>query len=246
MTFTWGMRLPKSRIDSLGKIRLAAGVRVLECPAVVWIAGEMCDDALALELASLPQGQRFIVLPDGQLLAPGHRVPQGELPTGDWRPLAEWLRVELPTAALAATRPSRMTLKLMRGGGEQLANVLATSGSAWLDYAQVAPQVRLKHWAFAVDVRQGESQVIVRGAPLPPIPGNLFVEQHGVACPAGFTLDPPIENSVIAASLKLSAGDLVLLHVDGSYELIAAQQFAQATRSAVRLSLASLGFEAGA
>ena len=142
--------------------------------------------------------------------------------------------------------PEKVSLKLVRGGNEQSVGVLLTRRAAWLDYVDTAPQVRLKQWTFAVDVRDDSLDVIVRGTPSPPISGIGFVEEQGIAIPAGYTLDPPIEAAVVAEMLMLSLGDLALLHVDGTYEHIAADCFVQARRSAVRLSLAAASIDSGA
>jgi hypothetical protein len=43
-----------------------------------------------------------------------------------------------------------------------------------------------------------------------------------------------VEAVVLRELLCLTAGDVALLHVSGDYELVAAANFVQATRSAVR------------
>jgi hypothetical protein len=74
----------------------------------------------------------------------------------------------------------------------------------------------------------------VRGQPLPPLSGERFVECEGVAIPAGWHWSPNVEAVVLRELLCLTAGDVALLHVSGDYELVAAANFVQATRSAVR------------
>jgi hypothetical protein len=239
VTFTWAVRLPAARAAALGALRLADGVRVLPAPGELWLGGDDCDDALGLKLAALPEALRFGVLPDGQLVRPGERVPSGNLPHGEWQALRQWLKVAAPVASLAGEPPPPTAIRLVRGGAAREPNVLVAAGQRWLDYATSAPRVRLQRWSFALDGSGGGLRVVVRGAPLPPIPGQALVEACGVAVPAGYTWDPPLDAEVLRDALQLAGGDLALLFADGTHERIAAEQFVQATRSAVRLSLAA-------
>lgn len=229
--------MPRSRVASLGLLRLAAGIRVLADGESVWLAGESRDEALTVLLASLPAARQYAVLPDGQVVLAGHRVPIGHLPAGDWKPLAEWLTVELPVAALAGNHPSRVAIRLVRSPVEQTPNVLLAAPGDWLQCGVTAPQVRLAQWSFAVESGAKVARVVIRGAPRPPIPGTAFVERRGIAVPAGFTWDPPLDVAVLEQSLSLSSGDLALLHCDGTYDRIPAESFVRATRGAIRLSL---------
>ena len=80
-------------------------------------------------------------------------------------------------------------------------------------------QARLDRWHFAV---ASDGRVVVRGAPLPPMPGILYCEEEGVAVPVGFAFSPRVESAVVGELLELQPHDLALFHADGSWERIAA------------------------
>lgn len=243
--FTWGTCLPLSRIDVLGPIRLVDDVRVLATGDELWLAGSEVDVELERKRAAMPAARHFAILPDGQLVRPGERVPCGHLPRGEWLRLRDWLCVAPATSMFAAVTPQRVMLKLVRGGAMESPNVLVISGAQWLTYAESAPAVRLRQWSFAVDVNDREIRVVIRGTPLPPISGQAFVAQCGIAAPVGFHWQPPVDAEVLRDTFALNPNDLIVLHPDGTQERIAADKFVQATRSAVRLSLRSLSIVGG-
>jgi hypothetical protein len=98
----------------------------------------------------------------------------------------------------------------------------------------MAPQARLAHWSFAAD---STGRVVVRGAPLPPLRGTQYVEECGIAAPAGWHWAPPVEAAVARAALGLEQGDSALWFADGSWHKIAAGDWVRATRSAARFSV---------
>ena len=112
----------------------------------------------------------------------------------------------------------------------------------WAAYAVAAPQVRLDRWRFAV---AGDGRVAVHcqfqsrqvtnlSYILPPLPGQRWVEQEGIAVPAGWTWSPAVETAILRQVFGLAAGDLALWHTDGTWERIAADEFVRSTRTAVR------------
>ncbi len=234
----WAVRFQQAEVEAdqaIGSLRLRPEVTVCEHRGCLWVQGPELDQELDQLLRSLP-GVRFTVLEDGQLIRSGSSVPQGWLPEGPWKPLADWLGVRAPSAGLPGRSDRRIPLILRRGGPISQANVLLTTLENWHHYATKAPQVRLSQLSFALSEDQ---EVLVRGSPLPAIPGTRFVETEGVAIPAGWTWDPPVDVQVIQALLGLTSEHLALLKPDGSWERLPAEAFVYATRSAVRLSAAS-------
>ena len=100
-----------------------------------------------------------------------------------------------------------------------------------------APQVRLDRWRFAV---AADGRVAVHGQPLPPLPGRRWVEQEGIAVPAGWTWTPAVEAALLRQVFGLAEGDVALWDVDGAWERIAADEFVRATRAAVRATVKRL------
>jgi hypothetical protein len=157
------------------------------------------------------------------------------LPEGDWRPLDQWLRVELPLAGLPAGPPGPVAWRLCRDERPRESNLLLATAEAWGIYAATAAQVRLDRWTFAAD-EQG--RVLIRGLPLPPIAGQFYCEEEGIAVPAGWRWDPPLAAAVLRAAIGLAGRDLALLGPDGTCSIVREADWVRATRSAARLTAA--------
>ncbi len=233
MSQQYALRIDRDDAATLGRIRCRPGIEVCDRPEGIWLRVSDISDELEADLRALP-GTRYSVLHDGQLVEVGNLVPQGQLPDQAWVELKIWMSVSMKPAALGGVLSHKVDLQIVRNGIAREANVLVTDVATWQQYSLNAPQVRLDGWAFATN---GESQVVVRGMPLPSVHGVRYVEQHGVAIEAGWAWSPPVDPDVLACVLDLEKDDLALLHADGSWDYVSADDFVRATRSAVRLSM---------
>jgi hypothetical protein len=127
---------------------------------------------------------------------------------------------------------------LVRSAQLDVPSVLLTTIDRWNDYAIRAPQVRLDRWQFAAD--EG-GRVVIRGQPLPPLAGQRWVEQDGIAVPAGWWWSPPVEATIVRLVLGLEADDFALWQLDGTWERIGAARFVRASRTAVRATAEASG-----
>jgi hypothetical protein len=234
----WAVLLPRASALAAGALRLRGDVRVREEEEeLLWLRGEDLGEELDLELRKLPGARRHTVDGDGRFTEVGHRIPAGTLPSNGWKPLSTWLSPGPQPAALAGDVPQRVVLRVERTGVERPASVLLTSVEAWAAYARRAPAARLRPLTFAACA---DGRTIVRGAPLPPVPGRRYAEREGVAVPCGYAWSPPVEPAVVRQVLRLAAGDLALFAGDGTHERVDAAHFARATRAAARASLEAL------
>lgn len=236
MTSRWALCLSPDEHALAAPLRLLAGIEICAQDGCTWLRGEL-SEALDHALARVPGGRRYRVLEDGQLIAHGQRIPEGQLPSGPWQTLASYLELALPTAQIPAVFKDQITLSLVPDDREREPNLLLTSLADWSSYALCAPQLRLACWHFALSETE---QVLVRGLPLPPLPGQRYVAEQGIATPAGRYWSPPVEAAVLRALLQLDEHDIALLAQDGTWELIAGSDFVKATRSAVRHSQAGV------
>src|SRR5262249_36770631 len=157
--------------------------------------------------------------------------PVGTLPNGPWQPLPRWLCGALEPAALPGRIEASIRFQMVPSTSEREANVLLVSLERLAEYAANAPLVRLQRWRSAVS---SLGEAVVQGAPLPPLSGQVYCGQEGVAVQAGWTWTPHIEPNVLRKVLGLAADDLALLHADGTWEHIKASDFTALTRSAIR------------
>jgi hypothetical protein len=230
----WAICLGKTDLSAVGRLRRVAGIEVCELPDQVWLRGPALDEKLHRRLAAMPGAQRFYLLPDAQLQPVASRLPKNRLPGGPWVSLAEWLALELPPAGLAGRSGERLPMVLLRSPHPETASVLLTNVDCWAAYAIQAPQVRLDRWQFAV---AKDGRVIVCGNPLPPLPGERWVDREGIAVPAGWRWSPPVEATIVRAVFALEPGDFALWQTDGNWQRIRAADFTPASRSAVRATV---------
>ncbi|MBI3863394.1 MAG: hypothetical protein HY290_16005 [Planctomycetia bacterium] len=236
MTRPWAARVPADAALATAVLRLEPGIEVLESADGIWLRGDSDDERLHTMLMQLPGACRFDVLPEGELLPAGSRLPKGRLPLGPWMKLKTWARVELPTAAFAAGAPELAPLRLVRVDGESDANLLLTSIADWAAYGGTAPQVRLEKLRFAASP---DGKVVVHGNPLPPLPGERHCERAGIATPCGWGWSPAVEPELLHAAWNLGPHDVALVSTDGSWNHIRSDQFARATHCAIRETAAA-------
>ncbi|UOQ70446.1 hypothetical protein [Hymenobacter cellulosilyticus] len=221
---------------TLGHVRTVPGLRVTETAGQLWVRGLPATDELPLPLRALPATAAYSVDAQERLFPPGTRTPTGLLPQGTWQPIAEFMPLELPTAALPARAAPSYRVRLLPSGRAEAGAALLTTLPEWLAYAETAPEIRLRGLRFAVS---GEGQVLVLGTPLPPVMGQEYWQQHGLLLPAGFDLEAPLLAPLLARKLNPTADGVVLFGADGRWEQILAEDLVPVTRSAVRLTAES-------
>ena len=237
MNFPWVIRLAREDAGSLAGLRLLPRLEVAEAGTSLWLCGPPGDESLDLKIAALPAEERFELIGTKQLRLLNHRVPSGTLPTMSWQPLSDWLQVELPSPGLPGNQPSGISLRLLRSSIEHEPEILLTTLAEFEEFSTHAAQVRLDRLQFAAD---DQGRVLVRGTPLPPLPGKRFVLHGGVAVLAGFHWSPPVSVDVLCRRLGASNEALVLWHDDGTLTRFHAEQFVDATRSGVRQTAESM------
>jgi hypothetical protein len=225
----WALRLARENASSLAGLRLIPGIEVAGAGDELWLRGQRAEESTGL--LALPAVERYEWQPPDRLRRVDQRIPSQRLPSLEWQPLDSWLRVELPTAALPANDPAPVALRLARAGREHTPDLLLTRWNEFASFALSAARVRLERWHFAATA---DGRVLVRGTPLPPLPGQRFLLQNGVAVPAGFTWLPAVSAAVLARRLGASAEALVMWNEDGTITRFHPEQFVPVTRSAIR------------
>lgn len=233
----WVAHLNAAESSAVADLRLIAGLEIAETGGVVWLRGAALTDSLRLSLRKVPGLCRFDLLAGGRLLAEGARVPLGRLPELRWQPLRQWLPVRLSTAPGLPAMPPGVRLRLVRSAEERAASGLLADLPAWLAFATEAPEMRLRPLRFAA-ARDG--RVWIEGSPLPAISGRRFYVKDGVAISCGFTWTPALSVAALRRWLGLAEGDVALAVEEGDWEIIRAEQFVPATRSAVRATAEAL------
>lgn len=231
----WVICLAPADAASLAPLRLTRGIEVAEKAPFIWLRGNHTDEHIEPLLRALPAVARYELLPNNRLRRLELRIPSETLPALPWQPLSAWLRVQMPPAPRSADSedalPQTVALHIVRSNEERTPELLVTDLREWQAFAQSAPEIRLRQLRFAAD---GTGNVVVRGRPLPPLPGTQFVLFSNIAIKAGFTWEPAVSAEVLARRLGLSPEAVALFHDDGTFTRIEGEQFVPATRSAIR------------
>lgn len=231
--FAWAGRVAAESVASLGVVRLVAGLQALATEGAIWVRGPQLDRESEAVLARVPWEARFELLDDGELRRRGRVLPEGTLPAGKWLPLSDFLAARVPSPVLPGNAPLRVAVELRPGAVWREPNLVEVAARDWLAWVETAPQIRLARLSFAWDVKAPE-HVLVRGTPLPPLPGTRFVEAEGVAVPAGSTWWPQVSAATLRTALGADKPDLAVLHADGTYLRVPRSAWIEATRAAVR------------
>lgn len=235
VTTPWAVLLPRESAAALARLRGNPALGVCETTEGVWLRGPRLEESLDHPLRLVPGGRWFAVVEEGQLLAEGNLVPLGRVPEGPWALLSEWLEISLPpfqergSAALES-----VTLTLVPAAVEREPALLETALVQLANYVTTAPQWRIDRWTFAAT---SGGSVIVRGTPLPPLPGTQWVLDQSIATPAGLTWSPPVDAAVLQQLLGLAEGEIALLRAEGTCDRIVADHWVRASRSAIRGTL---------
>jgi hypothetical protein len=233
MSSQWVIRLALPDAASLAPLRLTRGIEVAEKDPFVWVRGAN-DEKLERLVRALPAVARYEVIAGNRLRNLESRIPSETLPALSWQPMNRWLRVQMPTASSLPMEREDLRpvpLRIVRSAEERPIALLVTRLEGWREFALNAPEIRLRQLRFAVDQA---GNIVVRGKPLPPLPGRQFVLDGNIAVQAGFAWEPAVSADVLSRRLGLSTDALALFYEDGTFSRIEAEQFVPATRSAVR------------
>jgi len=109
--------------------------------------------------------------------------------------------------------------------------------ATWVVWAQTAPELRLKPLRFATAM---DGRCLILGAPLPSIPGRLFVAREGIIIPAGTAWSPAVSALTLRRLFGTPDQDMVLWDENGirhlSSELIVPASRANARATAAGFS----------
>jgi hypothetical protein len=234
---SWVFRFAATDAGALAPLRVVPQLEAASSPQTVWLRGPPADGSLAAALFSLPATARYERLPDDRLRPWNSRIPSERMPDLTWVPLAQWCQVSWPARRPAGQPPHPVRLHLVPSADEKPADLLLTELDTWTQFATKAAQVRLGPLKFAAS---GDRRVLVRGTPLPPLPGQRWVLYRSLAVPAGFSWEPAVPVEVVEHLFGASPEGLILWPIDGAVGFLHSDQFVPASRAAARATQAAV------
>jgi hypothetical protein len=238
----WAICVAHTDARNLIQLKQLSELYLAEQADLVWVKGyvEAGDSQSQLEsqLKSISGCRRFRVIDRMQLLADGKRVPDGYLPDADWIPLKDWIEIRFPSTSLVGHSTTSVPLQLVReisrhASGNQQPTMLLCQQTAWTTWAASASKLRLQKLSFACNA---SDQALIRGNPLPPIPGKQLIEYGRVAIPTGWSWRPDVSVETLNQILNVRRDTIVVMSEDSRWQVLKLSQFVAASRSGARLT----------
>lgn len=212
--FTWAGRMGSTpgALEALGNARLVRGVEaaLAQAQGEIWVRGQRLETRDETAVREIPWREFYEILDDGALRPRGRRLPGGRLPPVEWKAIKDFLQPQMPPSSLAGCHPGKINIRLRRENTRREPVLLLATEADWFAFGDRASEIRLHPLIWAHDGSTGGA-VFVRGSPLPPLPGEYFVERDGVAVPAGFAWSPGVSPENLRRALGIPAGELAVL-----------------------------------
>ena len=247
----WALRLPLSSGHQLVDFRSESAIEVCQTDRYWWLRGTGLSAGLQDRLRQVYAAEGFDWLAEGHLRPWGKRLAIESLPAGPWVQVAKIVSLELSPTRWPGEFSEQADLRLRRTPDVRPERVLVTSFDEWQQFAQTAAEFRLARWRYAVN---SKGVVTIHGDPIPPLPGERFFEQAGIAILAGWQFDPQMPPDVLATAWRQAPGELILARpeprspdraecqeaVPYRIERIGRDYFVQAVRSSLPMTAEAL------
>lgn len=230
MKEAWYLSLPRASIALAADLRLHEDIELLEDGDGLWLRGRHAEGSLLLALRSLPGARLFHASAGDRLREEHHRLWNRTSPRGEWVPLHRWALPTAPATVPVAPLVPRTRIRLVADDAPATTRAVITRFDHWSTYSETAAACRLESLEFAVST---EDQVLVRGLPVPPLPGTYLAEKEGVLHPIGTRWYPPLHPSMLRDLVDAVSDDLILI-TPGRIEILEHRHRVAATRAAVR------------
>jgi hypothetical protein len=229
--FTWAARLPADAVRALDALRIVPGIELLVMNRELWLRACKPDGDTLARLRGVPWSETYAVLPDRSLRPAGRFLAAGTLPDGEWLALDAALTLHVAASGASDAPPARVELRLVECREWRAPNLVVTTPAAWSAFIETASEIRISRLRFA----QTDGEVVVRGDPLPSLPGEHLIEDGGIARPVGTAFNPAMSVATVRAALRLGAGEIAIWSRAGNVACIPAEAWLPADRATVRL-----------
>lgn len=227
-----GASLPRSALAVLADLRGLPDVGVTLAGERAWVRWPAGDEEVLRRLLPVP-GVELYEQREQHWYRHGQLLPSFGLPLdAAGQPLRQALTPEpARPESLARYEPRRCPLRLVRDDQPRGASALRGGLAQLAKWAETATTAQLAALAAA---RCG-GQVVLLGAPLPPLPDAERFWGERILVPLGMRPEPALPEAALAEVLGVKEDDLLVLGSGGA-ELLSRKLLQRLTRTGIRLA----------
>jgi hypothetical protein len=227
--------LPQSALELLADARGLPGISLMFMEGRCWVHWPVGHEEVTLRVLAVP-GVKLFVRRDKHWYRPGHCLPAFDVPeafTG--LPLHEVLiPASIPTKPVEDCSAKHVRLQLVREDRPYATTALRCPLTALARWADSAMTVQVEGLRGAL----AGTEVVLRGSPLPILPGSKRYWGDRVLLPLGFRMDPDLPQTALQEAIQLKEGQIAFLDEAG-VEVIPGDLLRPLSRASIRLALPS-------
>ncbi|MGB0523599.1 MAG: hypothetical protein ACPGJS_11600 [Flammeovirgaceae bacterium] len=231
------MSLPARNEALLEEIRVWDNLKMAIEGEQIWITGFTESQLKALEVQRIPYKSLYYAQ-NNKLFPLTSLLPSRMQPNLLWTPIAQALPVEVASFNhnfFGLNQQVEVTL--VPTHQEQEAVALLGHYTDLNVYMKTAPAIRLKNLKW---VLINQTEVLIWGTPLLPIPGTAYWQKFDFLIPLGYDFDLPILGKTLNELLNPQRQQVVLWNVDSSHTAIPKSQFEALRISSFRKTMKQL------
>lgn len=221
-------RLPAGALARLGAFRARLDLHAVVAGELLWVYWSVGDAELARCLLALP-GAVLFERAGAVWRRLGERLPAFDVPDPSAARSLPALLAPAPFEPQSPPPrlPRAATLRLVRSEAFHPASALLLDRTDLVHWGESATS----HHLAGLTAACCAERVLLRGR-LPALRGERFWGER-VLLPSGWRLEPALDESVLAAALRLKPGDVALVSVAGA-EIVPEEAFGSLTRAGLR------------
>lgn len=242
------LRIPIGSAEAAVRHLLHLPFEIGVTPRHYWLR-YAADHEVCRQNASNIPAERFCSAIGNFLIRDGETIASETLPDLVWKPLKNFVQIELPKALFAGgLQTSQIAIwELLRGGQERPAEAAlydAVQLSCWADSAADNRLTSLRFClarfenAALIDSNVlSQTIAFVIGKLLPPIPCQFLCRYDRVFIPAGFYWKPKLDASIVEQSFGLRSDEWLLWTNEWGWSTIAESECIPLSRASLRTTL---------
>ena len=236
---TYFIKISKAHKTDLLQIRHWSQLKVaLDQEDNYWVSNLNEENITNVAVTTLPHKTLFYEK-DNLLFLLGHNTPECKAPSQLlWSPINSALPLEYPVLNHNYFGMSHTVVpKLISSNEAQETKALLTTISHLERYITTAPKFRLESLRWIV---LNQTQVLIYGTPIVPIPGTTYWEKDDFLFPSGYCLEFQITLPLLKKQLNPTNERFILWDDDGNIITLPKDHFKPLSISSFRLTQSTL------